>query len=454
MKSIKITIFLALVPILLMGQNDKSWEDYVPILKKHIYSDYKGMFKEAGGALEYPFITPGSDQYADVLWDWDSWLTNVSIRQILLDQGSEKDKKEALKYEQGSILNYLSYGGMNGWIPFRIPRDAGSRVEQMEVITKKYGGLFENNMHKPCLAQHAGFLVEQNKGDAEWLREKFYFLQAFVNAYQSHYKDKETGLIFWANDVSIGVDTDPSTFGRPDKSSGSIYLNSLFYKELKAMEYIAESLKLSEIAVIYKKDAETLLQNIRTHCWDERDGFYYSVDLNMTDYHAPTHWQEIHIGAPKKWDCVIVRLDVWSGFMALWAGIATPEQAERIVAEHYRDSTRFNSPYGIRTLSPLEKMYDPRATGNPSSWLGPIWGVSNYMVFKGLVDYGYKEEAKEMAIESILMFGRDVDENGAMHEYYLPESGKPVLNKGFQNWNYLVLNMIAWLEGKETVSEY
>jgi putative isomerase len=29
-----------------------------------------------------------------------------------------------------------------------------------------------------------------------------------------------------------------------------------------------------------------------------------------------------------------------------------------------------------------------------------------------------------------------------------------VLNKGFQNWNYLVLNMAAWLEGKDTVREF
>ncbi len=454
MKKIKATVFLIITSFLLHAQSDKDWEYYVPIIKKHIYADYKGMFKEPGGVLQYPFITPGSDQYADVLWDWDSWLTNVAIRQILLDKGSKSERKEALKYERGCVLNYLSFGGMNGWIPFYIPRNSGSRVERMEKVIEEYGGLYESNMHKPCLAQHAAFLVKQDNGNAEWLREKFYFLQAFVNAYQNHYKNNETGLCFWANDVSIGVDTDPSTFYRPDKSSGSIFLNTLLYKELKAMEYLANTLNLSEIASFYKKDAEDLLQSIRTHCWDERDGFYYSVDLNMSDYHAPKGWQDLHIGGAKKWDCVIERLDVWSGFMPLWGKIATPEQAERIVKEHYLDKKRFNSPYGVRTLSPLEKMYDVRASGNPSSWLGPIWGVSNYLTFKGLLNYNYNDEAKEMATETIKMFGRDIEENGAMHEYYLPESGQPVLNKGFKNWNYLVLNMIIWLEGGEVVSEF
>jgi putative isomerase len=43
--------------------------------------------------------------------------------------------------------------------------------------------------------------------------------------------------------------------------------------------------------------------------------------------------------------------------MAMWAGIATPEQAARMVKEHYANPKTFNSPYGVRTLSKMEKMY-------------------------------------------------------------------------------------------------
>jgi putative isomerase len=42
----------------------------------------------------------------------------------------------------------------------------------------------------------------------------------------------------------------------------------------------------------------------------------------------------------------------------------------------------------------------------------------------------------------------------ALHDYYLPESGEPVFNRGFQNWNFLVLNMINWLEGKDAMAEF
>lgn len=76
------------------------------------------------------------------------------------------------------------------------------------------------------------------------------------------------------------------------------------------------------------------------------------------------------------------------------------------------------------------------------------------MVFRSLVQYGYNEEAKEMAAKTILLFGKDLEKTGVLHEYYEPETGEPILNPGFQNWNYLVLNMIAWLEGKEIITEF
>lgn len=98
----------------------------------------------------------------------------------------------------------------------------------------------------------------------------------------------------------------------------------------------------------------------------------------------------------------------------MWAGIATPAQAERMVKEHYLNKKTFNSPWGVRTLSKMEKMYSVRASANPSNWRGPIWGISNHMVFKGLVKYGYNKEAKDLAVKTIKLFGKDFEKNGAL----------------------------------------
>lgn len=428
------------------AQNLSDWKRYSSLLKKNIYANYKGMYKPAGNALPHPFITPGSAQYSDVLWDWDSWLSTIALRQILLETGTEEDKQEALKHEQGCVLNFLYYGGKDGWIPINVDRNA-------KVQEKKPKNIYEVNMHKPCLAQHAAFITQMNNGDATWIKDKFYYLQTFVNNYLNHHRNMATGIYYWQNDASIGVDNDPATFFRPPGSSGSIYLNCLMYKELNAMVYLCHQLGFNETALQYKKNADDLKNAIQQNCWDEKDGFFYSVDLNILPGREEKDFI-LHSGMPPDWHCLIQRLGVWSGFMPMWAGIATPWQANRIVKENYNDSRTFNAPYGVRTLSKLEKMYNLKASGNPSSWLGPVWGISNYITWRGLVNYGFKKEAAELAAKTIMLFGRDIEANGVLHEYYEPESGLPILNPGFQNWNYLVLNMIAWMEHRPVVCEF
>jgi putative isomerase len=410
------------------------------LIRQNLHENYRGMFREAGGNLPYPFITPGSQQYADVLWDWDSWLSNVALRQILLESGDTQASEEARRFEQGCILNALHWGGMDGWIPIMIERNGP---------VYKAANPYRENMHKPVLAQHAAFITQQNGGDAEWLREKFYHLLTFLNNYRNHHRHT-CGLYFWQSDLMIGVDNDPCTYFRPPRSSGSIYLNSLMLKEFEAAAYLADCLNLGDVATVLRADAAAVRQAVLEHCWDERDGFFYSVDLNL----LPAETAGLHAGQPRDWPCLIQRIGVWSGFLALWAGIATPEQASRVVKEHYRNSRTFNANYGVYTLSKMEKMYSIRASGNPSSWLGPVWGVSNYLTFRGLVRYGFEDDARQLAERTISLFGRDIERFGALHEYYQPDNGEPILNRGFQNWNYLVLNMIAWLEGKPHIEEF
>lgn len=439
----------------LPARTPENVEKYKKICRDNIHREMSGMYREAGGALKYPFLAPGSNQYLDMLWDWDSWLSNIALRQILEECGSEDEKRQALKYEQGCVLNSLHYGGMDGWIPIWIERDAPSRAKMLENRNP-----WKSNMHKPTLAQHAAFITRNMGGDAEWLREDFHKLQAFVNKYWNFHRNRPTGLIYWETDEAIGVDNDPATFYRPNASSASIFLNALMYKELLAMAYLAERLNMDEIADRHKAQALQLQLDIREHCWDPRDRFYYSVDLNLLPVEKPDIQSLkpgelfLHVGQPRDYDCLIQRISGWSGWMPVWAGIATREEVEEMVSRHYYNTEELYCPAGMRTLSPLEKMYNVSASGNPSSWLGPVWINVNYLIFRGLVLYGYEAEARELAEKTVLLLGRDFERFGALHEYYLPDNGEPVLNKGFQNWNFLVLNMIAWLDGRPVVTEF
>lgn len=391
------------------------------IILDYAFENYKKMLREPSGALEYKYIVPGS-VYSDSLWDWDCWLTNIALSEFVTEDISE--------YEIGCVLNFLNFSDEKGRIPIVLFPNS----------SKNSFGTEEINIHKPCLAQHSEFIVRKN-GDIEWLRPHFSKLCKFVDFYINNCRHKN-GLYFWLDDHAIGVDNDPCTFYRPQKSSGSIFLNCFMYKELESLCFLGE--KLGENTDKYKTEAENLKRTVRENCFDEKDGFYYSVDFNLlpVDLNSGRH-----AGAPRNWDCLIQRIGCWSGFLAMWSGIATKEQAERMVKENLLDENAFWAPFGVRTLSKYEKMYQIKASGNPSCWLGPVWGISNYMVFDGLVKYGFLKTAAELAEKTVKMFENDLNSSGELHEYYDPENGKPIINPGFQNWNLLSIKMQKFLNG-------
>lgn len=283
--------------------NEMQIKKYGKLIIDYAKQNYKKMFREPDGILKYKFIVPGAG-YSNSLWDWDSWLTNIALRGISGDE-------DISEYEKGCILNFLDFVDDEGRMPICIMPDHAAPEFKKET---------ETNIHKPCLAQHALFVCEKT-ADFDWLKVGFSAMERYIGFYMNKCIH-ESGLYYWIDDCAIGVDNDPCTFYRPKCSSGSIYLNCLMFKELEAIAIISEKLGLTEKKEFYKNKAEELKFAIRKHCWDERDGFYYSVDFNLLPV-DPNSW--LHKGCPRHWNLLIQRIDVWSGFLAMWAGIATNE---------------------------------------------------------------------------------------------------------------------------------
>ena len=109
-------------------------------------------------------------------------------------------------------------------------------------------------MHKPTLAQHAAFIVRNMNGDAEWLRDDFYTLQAFVCKYLNFHRHKATRLFYWELMRLSELIMIPVLFIVLKAVRGSIFLNALMYRELQAMAYLAGCLNLDDIAVSFEKE--------------------------------------------------------------------------------------------------------------------------------------------------------------------------------------------------------
>ncbi len=419
-------------------------ERWERLLEQYVRTACEQMTREPGGQLAHPYTvpsSPGSPYYASALWDWDSWSISIVLGQVELDTGCGG---RFAAYEQGCVLNFLDHTDGDGVMPIQLTPE-----KTLAHGDPTRAGGFAENMHKPVVAQHAALLTRR-AGSVDWIRPRVPTIGLFVDRYLESHVHAGTGLAYWQSDFAVGVDNDPSVFYRPGKSTASVYLNSLLYRELLAYAYLLEELGDLQEANRRRRRAQDLADAMSAHLWDERDGTFYSADLALRPV-DPGDW--LHRGAPRSWPALLMRVDGWSSFLPMWGGLATHEQAERM-AERVRDPRTFQATYGVRSLSRLEKMYDLRASNNPSNWLGPVWGISNYMVFRGLVKYGFDEDARVLAEKTVRLFGRDLESSGGLHEFYHPDSGEPVMTKGFQNWNFLVLNMIAWLDGRVAVAEF
>jgi putative isomerase len=391
------------------------------------------MFHEPAGCLKYPFVSPGGP-YAGSLWDWDSYWASVSMLWIADITNDMEFRKKVLCYSAGALRNLFEYQAEDGSVPI--------------LLSEKDPDWFDStrdskaNMAKPVLGQYCLLLDKYNQLEQDEAKVFLNRLKKYYECWERRYKHIKTGLYLWANDIAIGVDDDPATWGRPPFSSASIFLNCLLYADLKAAAEFAGSLDDARLKDVFSEKAERLGKAINEHCWDQRDGMYYSVDVlcqqNLSEHR---YFKSLNCNLEPFWLCLPLKVAVWTSFMPLWCGLADKEKAERMV-ETLVDSSRFWTEYGLRSMSADEKMYSPDVRrGNPSNWLGPVWIIANYIIWKGLNNHGYYDIADRVSKNLSSLLANDYGRNGFLHEYYNPETGEGVCGEGFWNWNLLICLM-------------
>lgn len=420
---------------------------YYKGINEYISKNVDRVFKSPSKRFPYPFIDPGS-VYDGNLWDWDSFWTVYALidyEKTLKDGGRFKEK--LIQGAKGNVLNFLSFQLEDGYIPMMVSNDIQGEDEESYLIRKHKEGVILN-MHKPFLCQQS-CLVSGLMGSFEWLKDHIGRLERYFACYDRYYLNKKCGLYVWADDVMIGMDNDPATFGRPRFSTANMFLNSFMVMENRSMAKILQALGQEEGSKKYLEKADVLSEAIQKECYDPKDSFFYSVDVDI----KTRSYDWFHKGLGVFWNTLPIKVQAWTGFLPLYAKIATKEQAEALVRLHINNEETFCSDYGIRSLARDEKMYNLDATNNPSNWLGPIWLVVNYVVFRGLLNYGYREKATELCKKTLYLLGEDYRKNGTQHEYYHPETGEPVMNPGFLNWNMLAINMLQEINDAPSVFE-
>ncbi len=175
--------------------------------------------------------------------------------------------------------------------------------------------------------------------------------------------------------------------------------NEIYYLQLMAKE-----LGLIEQAKIWNLKFEKIKTLVNTYMWDKQDQFYYHVAMSDNSFFFE--------GESLKRKEII-------GFLPMWAHLATKEQAKALV-NHLTDEKSFWRIYGVPTLAANDPHYTPFVDGC-CRWNGPIWLLWDYMVFKGLQNYGYHKLAKQLADKMMLAVVTQLKLNHRFWESYSPD---------------------------------
>jgi alpha,alpha-trehalase len=230
-------------------------------------------------------------------------------------------------------------------------------------------------------------------GKSHYDRAKEYYVTHEVTDYdESRYFDANTERLtdlFYKGDRSMRESGfDPSNRFGPFSVDIIHYvpvcLNVLLYQMEKDGAEISRALGDPAAAVTWEARARERQQRIDEYLWDEKAGLYF-------DYNFETKKRRPYEFA--------------TTFYPLWAGVASPRQAARVV----RSLPRFEAAGGILTST--------QTTGN--QWDAPFgWAPIQLLAVEGLRRYGYHADADRIARKFIALVTKEFEEHGTIVEKY------------------------------------
>ena len=331
------------------------------------------------------------------LYGWDQYFEAI----LQIYAGWE------LTYIQNSLKIVLERVERDGFVPRTFPR--------------VWWGMFHA---QPFLAQQALLLLRAGDGLEWFYPEYFYLLKKYLLYWLRDLDVRGQGLSVWDHAGHTGMDNQYERAGVfHDAYCEGVDLNCYLIRECEAFAILSErgaALKQAPLeAGQWRERAERLRGAVNRWCWNEEDGLYY-------DYHAREDRP-----IPVKYA---------GTFAALWAGAPDQEQAGRLIHGHLLNPDEFWRPHPIPALAATEPGYvDGQREGDHlscCSWRAHTWMPTNYYAFEGTRRYGFREEARELAVRSRALFCRE-----PFREYYATETGEGRGRESFTGWSSLALFM-------------
>lgn len=176
----------------------------------------------------------------------------------------------------------------------------------------------------------------------------------------------------------------------------SVDLSCYLYREKQALAALATALDKPEEARQWWLEAIALRDGIRETFFDETSGWFYDVRIDSGE---------------------IVAVQGPEGWIPLWAGAATEEQAAR-AHETMLDPAKF------RTHVPLPTVARDDPGFSDGYWRGLVWLDQAYFAIEGLRRYGYFDDADALTDQLLLNLEGATVAGSPLFENYDPLTGE------------------------------
>ena len=198
-------------------------------------------------------------------------------------------------------------------------------------------------------------------------------------------------------------------------------LSGLYVMDCDLLADIAAELGQTDDEKELRTRADKYRRNL-AKLWDDKRGFYYNRHTDTGELNpriSPTNFYPMLAKAP------------------------TQEQAERMIAEHFRNPEEFWGEWMI----PATPRNDPAFHDN-TYWRGRIWAPMNFLVYMGLRNYDLPEARKELSEKSQNLLLKSWNADRYVFENYNSVTGQgddvPNSDK-FYHWGSL-LGFITLIE--------
>lgn len=315
-------------------------------------------WRSAAGDLKHGGVQPATGHF-DAFWAWDSWEHAAAL----------------------SIFNpELAKEQLLTMFDFQTPE--GMIVDLVALYQK------DNNIvcSKPPIASWATYLTYQRTKDKDFIREMLPKLLKY-HAWRYKYRDHDqNGLCEYGGiapkvhmgqwesgmDVAVkfqGVKMLKNAEGAYSFDQESVELNSYLCAEKFYLACLLDEIGEKNDAARFREEGKKLKKLIQDSFFDKETGYFYDRKL----------------GSGK-----LVKVIDISGWIPLFTGVATQEQAEA-VKNNMLNPELFGTYFPFSSLNHKHPLYRP----DRGYFRGQTWMNYTYFGIRGWKNYGFNEEAEK-----------------------------------------------------------